>query len=166
LSLKLRTSLVIVFEPVTHSAQFLAIGGEPTRERQQLSIVFTNCMPDRNHGIASRPLRLTLETSPTCACCRRSGSPAMPCPEIVAKRQADPDRQADADQPDLRDVYRRTTLNHRPAAQDTSLTFCSPTSGSTALYERVGDLAAFDLVRAHFPLRCWRSSRPVERRSS
>ena len=40
LSLQLPKQFVIVFEPVTHSAHFLDIQGEPTRERQQFSIVF------------------------------------------------------------------------------------------------------------------------------
>ena len=33
---------MIVFEPVTHAAQFIDVKGEPTRERQNLSLVFDN----------------------------------------------------------------------------------------------------------------------------
>src|SRR5258706_12566799 len=40
LSLQLPAEFVIVFEPVTHAAQFLDIKGEATRERQNLSLVF------------------------------------------------------------------------------------------------------------------------------
>jgi hypothetical protein len=32
---------VIVFDPVTHGRQIIAVKGEPTRDRQALSIVFT-----------------------------------------------------------------------------------------------------------------------------
>ena len=49
---------------------------------------------------------------------------------------------------------------YRQRLKITSLTFLfTDLKGSTALYERVGDLAAFDLVRARFA-RCSRSSRP------
>src|SRR5438094_4970511 len=40
LSLQLPPEFVIVFEPVTHSAQFIDVQGEPTRERQQLSLMY------------------------------------------------------------------------------------------------------------------------------
>ena len=40
LSLQLPGQFVIVFEPVTHSAHFFDVQGEPIRERQQFSIVF------------------------------------------------------------------------------------------------------------------------------
>src|SRR6058998_2717097 len=40
LSLQLPQQFVIVFEPVTHSAQFLDVKGEPTQERQNLTVVF------------------------------------------------------------------------------------------------------------------------------
>src|SRR5580698_1736129 len=40
LSLQLPPQFIIAFEPVTHSAHFIDVQGEPTRERQQLSLVF------------------------------------------------------------------------------------------------------------------------------
>src|SRR4051794_1233261 len=40
LSLQLPSEFVIVFDPVTHSAQFLDVKGEPTRERRNLTVVF------------------------------------------------------------------------------------------------------------------------------
>src|ERR1700692_1628492 len=42
LSLQLPAEFLIVFEPVSHAAQFLDVKGEPTRERQNLSMVFNN----------------------------------------------------------------------------------------------------------------------------
>ena len=39
LSLQLPAEFVIVFDPVTHATQFLDVKGEPTRERQSLSMV-------------------------------------------------------------------------------------------------------------------------------
>ena len=40
LSLQLPAEFVIVMDPVTHGTQFLDVKGEPTRERQNLSLVF------------------------------------------------------------------------------------------------------------------------------
>jgi class 3 adenylate cyclase len=51
----------------------------------------------------------------------------------------------------FRDVFKADNLNADQRLKITSLTFLfTDLKGSTALYERVGDLAAFDLVRAHF----------------
>ncbi|HET6838733.1 MAG TPA: DUF5939 domain-containing protein, partial [Bradyrhizobium sp.] len=38
MSLQLPKEFIIVFEPVTHTAQFVDVQGEPTKERQQLSL--------------------------------------------------------------------------------------------------------------------------------
>src|SRR3546814_237309 len=62
ISLQLPEGFVIVFEPVTHAAQFLDVKGEPTKERQALSLVF-----DRGHRhhatlvLPLGPLRIALE---------------------------------------------------------------------------------------------------------
>jgi len=40
LSVQLPSDFVILFDPVTHGAQFIDVKGEPTRERQTLSMVF------------------------------------------------------------------------------------------------------------------------------
>jgi class 3 adenylate cyclase len=51
----------------------------------------------------------------------------------------------------FRDLYKADNLNIDQRLKITSLTFLfTDLKGSTALYERVGDLAAFDLVRTHF----------------
>ena len=62
-----------------------------------------------------------------------------------------PDREAPADQPDFPRLYRTDTLDIDQRLKITSLTFLfTDLKGSTELYERVGDLVAFDLVREHF----------------
>src|SRR5438309_1829526 len=62
LSLQLPQQFVIVFEPVTHSAQFLDVKGEPTRERQNLSVVFNKVSaPVATLTMRPGPLRLSLE---------------------------------------------------------------------------------------------------------
>ena len=51
----------------------------------------------------------------------------------------------------FRDIYRTDTIDVDQRLKITSLTFLfSDLRGSTELYERVGDLAAFDLVKTHF----------------
>jgi class 3 adenylate cyclase len=51
----------------------------------------------------------------------------------------------------FRDLYHTDTLDIDQRLKVTSLTFLfTDLKGSTELYERVGDLAAFDLVKAHF----------------
>jgi class 3 adenylate cyclase len=51
----------------------------------------------------------------------------------------------------FRDIYQTDTLDADQRLKITSLTFLfTDLKGSTALYERVGDLVAYDLVRQHF----------------
>ena len=51
----------------------------------------------------------------------------------------------------FRDIYRTDTLDVDQGLKLTSLTFLfTDLKGSTELYDRVGDLVAYDLVRAHF----------------
>ena len=51
----------------------------------------------------------------------------------------------------FRDIYRTDTLDVDQRLKITSLTFLfTDLKGSTDLYERVGDLVAFDLVKEHF----------------
>jgi hypothetical protein len=38
-SLQLPHELVIIFDPVTHATQYIEVKGDPTRERQNLSMV-------------------------------------------------------------------------------------------------------------------------------
>src|SRR5437763_10049933 len=61
LSLQLPAQFLIVFEPVTHAAQFIDVKGEPTRERQNLSMVFNDVRaPTGTVVMRPGPLRLSL----------------------------------------------------------------------------------------------------------
>jgi hypothetical protein len=62
LSVQLPSNFVIVFDPVTHGTQFLDVKGEPTRERQMLSMVFNRVKaPAGTIEMRPGPLRLSLE---------------------------------------------------------------------------------------------------------
>src|SRR5467141_4724684 len=62
LSLQLPKQFIIVFEPVTHAAQFIDVQGEPTKERQHLSLVYNNVhAPTGTTTMRPGPLRLALD---------------------------------------------------------------------------------------------------------
>src|SRR5215471_3712959 len=62
LSLQLPAEFVLVSDPVTHGTQFLDVKGEPTRERQSLSLVFDKLRaPTGTMTFRPGPLRLSLE---------------------------------------------------------------------------------------------------------
>src|SRR6476661_4828827 len=62
LSLQLPSQFIVVFEPVTHAAQFIDVQGEPTRERQQLSVVYNKVhAPTGTTTMRPGPLRLSLD---------------------------------------------------------------------------------------------------------
>ncbi|WP_454615927.1 DUF5939 domain-containing protein [Bradyrhizobium cenepequi] len=152
LSLNLPNQYVIVFEPVTHSAHFLDIQGEPTTDRQQLSIVYNKLQaPTGTTVLRPGPLRLSLEN--------QAGVRVLPSVwvagdslhEMLGRRKPILTAKRMLSNQTFRDVFKADNLNVDQRLKITSLTFLfTDLKGSTALYERVGDLAAFDLVRAHF----------------
>jgi class 3 adenylate cyclase len=152
LSLQLPPQFVIVFEPVTHSAHFIDVQGEPTRERQQLALVYNKAHPPTGSIILRPgPLRLALDN--------QAGTRVLPgvfiaadaLHELLGKRKPFLTAKRMLSNQTFRDVFKADNLNIDQRLKITSLTFLfTDLKGSTALYERVGDLAAFDLVRAHF----------------
>ena len=152
LSLQLPNQFVIVFEPVTHSAHFLDIQGEPTRERQQLSIVFNKLhAPTGTTVMRPGPLRLSLENQTDHRVLPAVWVANDTLHELLGKRKPILTAKRMLSNQTFRDVFKADNLNVDQRLKITSLTFLfTDLKGSTALYERVGDLAAFDLVRAHF----------------
>jgi class 3 adenylate cyclase len=152
LSLQLPSQFIIVFEPVTHAAQFIDVQGEPTRERQQLSLIYNNVhAPTGTTTMRPGPLRLSLDN--------QSGVRVLPAifiaadalHHLIGKRKPFLTAKRMLTNQTFRDVFKADNLNIDQRLKITSLTFLfTDLKGSTALYERVGDLVAFDLVRAHF----------------
>src|ERR1700676_5114751 len=62
LSLQLPPQFIIVFEPVTHAAQFIDVQGEPTKERQHLSLIYNKAhAPTGTMTMRPGLLRLSLD---------------------------------------------------------------------------------------------------------
>jgi hypothetical protein len=161
LSLQLPPQFIIVFEPVTHSAHFIDVQGEPTKERQQLSLVFNKSHPPTG-SITMRPgpLRLSLDNQAGVRTLPTVFIAAEELHELLGKRRPFLTAKRMLSNQTFRDVFKADNLHIDQRLKITSLTFLfTDLKGSTALYERVGDLAAFDLVRALFS-RCSKSSRP------
>jgi class 3 adenylate cyclase len=143
-----------VFDPVTHTAQFLEISGEEASERQNLSVIFNKVQVPVD-SIAMRPgsLRVTLEN--------RTDSRVLPAvwlanqalDDLLKRRKPILTAKRLLTNQTFRDIYRTDTLAIGQRLKILSLTFLfSDLRGSTELYERVGDLTAFDLVNEHFRL--------------
>jgi class 3 adenylate cyclase len=152
LSLQLPQEFVIVFEPVTHSAHFIDVQGEPTKERQQLSMVFNKVhAPTGTTVMRPGPLRLTLDNQSDLRVLPGVWIAGHALHEMIGKRKPILTAKRILSNQTFRDLYKADNLNIDQRLKITSLTFLfTDLKGSTALYERVGDLAAFDLVRAHF----------------
>ncbi len=152
LSLQLPAQFTIVFEPVTHSAHFLDIKGEPTHDRQNLSVVFNKVhAPTGTVEMRPGPLRLTLENRTDVRVLPAVFIAGDALHHMLGKRKRFLTAKRLLTNQTFRDIYRTDTLDIDQRLKITSLTFLfTDLKGSTALYERVGDLVAFDMVRAHF----------------
>ena len=152
LSLQLPAEFVIVVDPVTHGTQFLDVKGEPTRERQNLSLIFDKLRaPTGTVTLHPGPLRLSLEN--------RTDTRLLPglwvagdkLHELLRQRRPFLTAKRLLTNQVFRDLYGTDTIDVEQRLKITSLTFLfTDLKGSTELYERVGDLVAFDLVKAHF----------------
>jgi class 3 adenylate cyclase len=153
MSLQLPPQFIIVFEPVTHTAQFIDVQGEPTKERQQLSLIYSKTPTPTGGTITLRPgpLRLALENQAGVRVLPSVFIAADALHHLIGKRKPFLTAKRMLTNQTFRDVFKADNLSIDQRLKITSLTFLfTDLKGSTALYERVGDLAAFDLVRAHF----------------
>lgn len=152
ISLNLPAQFLIVFEPVTHVARFIDVQGEPTDEVQHLTLTYKgDHAPTETTVLRPGPLHLALDN--------QTGARVLPSVlvaadalhHLIGKRKPFVTAKRILSNQTFRDLYKADSLDIDQRLKITSLTFLfTDLKGSTALYERVGDLAAFDLVRAHF----------------
>jgi class 3 adenylate cyclase len=151
-SLDLPAQFIIVFEPVTHASRFIDVQGEPTDEVQHLALKYDGIHAKvETTTLRPGPLQLTFDN--------KTGSRVLPTVMVAAdalhhligRRKPFLTAKRMLSNQTFRDVFKADNLNIDQRLKITSLTFLfTDLKSSTALYERVGDLAAFDLVRAHF----------------
>jgi class 3 adenylate cyclase len=152
MSLSLSRGFFIVFDPVTHTSQFLEVSGDETTERRSLSVVFNDIHAHKGTlSLRPGPARITFDN--------RSAKRTIPglwisCDamhELLGRRRPFLTASRLLSNQTFRDLYRTGTLNTDQRFKITNLTILfTDLEGSTALYDRVGDLVAFDLVRDHF----------------
>jgi class 3 adenylate cyclase len=152
MSLTLPKGFVIAFDPVTHASMFLDVAGEETNERRTLSIIFTDSHAHKGTmSLQPGPVRITFEN--------KTGRRTLPAlwvhtPELdslTTPRLPFLTATRLLSNQTFRDLYRNAMLDPEQRFKITSLTILfTDLMGSTALYDRIGDLAAFDLVRSHF----------------
>ena len=152
MSLTLPAEFGIIFDPVTHTAVFLDVAGEPTSERRSLSVVLSEAtVQNATHRLRPGPVRIAIEN--------KSARRTIPgvwihnaeMSALMNRRRPFLTATRVLSNQTFRDLYRNATLDPEQRFRITNLTILfTDLMGSTALYERVGDLAAFDLVRHHF----------------
>jgi hypothetical protein len=152
-SVQLPAEFVIVFEPVTHAAQFLDVKGEPTRERQTLMLTYNKVRaPTGTMVLRPGPLRLSLDNRTDVRVLPSLWIAGDTLHDLLGKRKPFLTANRLLSNQTFRDIYRTDTLDVDQGLKITSLTFLfTDLKGSTALYERVGDLVAYALVRAREP---------------
>jgi class 3 adenylate cyclase len=154
LSLHMPKGTLIVFDPVTHTAQFLDVSGEEAGERQNLSVIFNKvAVPVDSISLRPGPLRLVLENRTEGRVLPAVWMTNQALDDLLKRRKPILTAKRLLTNQTFRDLYRTDTLAIGQRLKILSLTFLfSDLKDSTELYEHVGDLVAFDLVNEHFRL--------------
>jgi len=154
ISLQLPAEFIIILDPVTHAVQFLDVKGEPTSERQTIGLVFSAVhTPQGTLSMRPGPVRIAVENATEVRVLPSIWRADDRLHELLGRRKPFLTAKRLLTNQTFRDLYRTETLEIDQRLKITSLTFLfTDLRGSTALYDRVGDLSAYDLVKAHFRL--------------
>jgi len=153
LSLSLPAEFVIVFDPVTHTAQFIDVKGDPAGDGQLLTIAFNRGKAHSTVVMQPGPLRLTLDNRTDTRVVPGVYVAGQAMHHMLGKRRPFLTAKRLLTNQTFREIYRTSTLDIDQRLKITSLTFLfTDLKGSTDLYERVGDLVAFDIVKEHFSI--------------
>src|SRR3979411_2076453 len=124
LSLQLPKGTLIVFDPVTHTAEFLDVSGDEASERQNLSVIFNKVqVPVDTVALRPGPLRLALEN--------RTESRVLPAvwlanqtlDDLLKRRKPILTAKRLLTNQTFRDLYRTDTLAIGQSLKILSLTF-------------------------------------------
>ncbi|MGH6741810.1 MAG: DUF5939 domain-containing protein, partial [Bradyrhizobium sp.] len=124
LSLQLPAQFIIVFEPVTHSAQFIDVQGEPTKERQQLSLIYNKAHPPTGSTtMRPGPLRLSLDNQAGVRVLPTVFIAADALHDLLGKRRPFLTAKRMLSNQTFRDVFKADNLTIDQRLKITSLTF-------------------------------------------
>jgi class 3 adenylate cyclase len=154
LTLPIEAGTLILFDPVTHTAVNVIIEGDPASDRQEIAMVFDGTHPSVGR-MTLRPgmLRVSLDNRTRDRVLLGIYRPSPELDALIGGHRPFLTAKRLLSNQTFRDVYRTDTLDIDQRFKIMSLTFLfTDLKGSTELYERVGDLVAYDLVRAHFRL--------------
>lgn len=154
LTVSVAEGMVVVFDPVTHSSTLLEIIGQSQQAAQAIAISIGETMqaptPVR---VASGHLEILLENRAKQRILPILWVVGDPLRELVTRRMPSLSAKRLLSHQTFRELYQTEVLDINQRFSISSLTFMfTDLKGSTALYSRVGDLAAFDLIRAHFQI--------------
>jgi len=145
---------VLLFDPVSHFGHYLKIAPERTSDVQQVKVTLKGThAPTETTQLKAGPLRLTVANSTAERALPVAWLETKAYDELVGKRRPHLTAKRIFTNQTFCDLYRTDTLAIDQGLKIVSLTFLfTDLKGSTDLYARVGDLAAYELVREHFQL--------------
>jgi class 3 adenylate cyclase len=145
---------VILFDPVSHFGHYMKVAPERASGVQELTVAFKGTRaPTETTALQSGRLRLTIANRTTRRILPVVWIENKNFDELVGKRRPHLTAKRIFTNQTFRDLYRTDTLAFDQSLKIVSLTFLfTDLKGSTELYARVGDLVAYELVRAHFHL--------------
>ncbi len=152
MSLTLAPGQILLFDPVSHTTMFFEVVGDETKERRGFSVAFGDAQVHKGSvQIAPGPVRIALENTSSRRVLPMLWRADEDLHAVFSTRRPYVTATRLLSNQTFRDLYRTATLDSEQRFKITSLTILfTDLRGSTALYDRVGDLAAFDLVRSHF----------------